>query len=58
MLVEQPYYRERLQSFFWKNNITYGYDYQLRINLIACFEEYEVVNPETAEIEKHFSEHA
>jgi hypothetical protein len=58
MLREQPFYRERQQSFYWVNDETYGYDYQLKINLIACFEEYEVVNPKTAKIEKQFSEHA
>jgi len=58
MLREQPFYRERQQSFYWVNGDTYGYDYQLKINLIACFEEYDVVNPETTKIEKHVSEHA
>lgn len=57
-LPNQHYYRKRKQSFFWENDITYGYEWQLTINLIACFEEYKAVNQKTGEIEKCFSEHA
>ena len=54
----QLYYRKRKQSFYWENGITYGYDWQLTIHLVACFEEYETVSKKTGEIEKRYSEHA
>lgn len=54
----QVHYRKRKQSFYWENNITYGYEWQLNISLVACLEEYESVNKKTGEIEKCFLEHA
>ena len=56
-LPGQPYYRKRHQSFYWLNDIQYGYEWQLNINLIACTESYDRVNHKTGEIEKHYSEH-
>jgi hypothetical protein len=50
--------KKRKQTFYWENNIPYGYEWQLNINLIACFEEYEIVNPKTGKIEKCCSEKA
>ncbi len=57
-LPEQPFYREREQTFFWKNGITYGYESQLIVNLIGCLERYEVVDTDTGEIVTCYSEHA
>lgn len=57
-LPQQLYYRKRKQSFYWENNITYGYDWQLTIHLMPCFEGYEIVNPKSGEIENRYSEHA
>ena len=55
-LPNQQYYRKRKQSFYWENDIPYGCDWDLNINLIACSEEYEIVNSKTGEIEKCHSE--
>jgi len=57
-LPNQHYHKKRKQTFYWENNIPYGYEWQLNINLIACFEEYEIVNPKTGKIEKCCSEQA
>lgn len=57
-LPNQPYFRKRRQSFYWENDINYGYEWQLNINLVACFEEYESVNQKTGEVETRYSEHA
>lgn len=57
-IPNQSYYRKRKQSFYWKNHITSGYEWQLMVHLVACFEEYYSVNQKTGEIEKSFSEHA
>ena len=46
-LPDQSHYRKRKQTFYWENHIPYGYDWQLNINLIACFEEYYVVSLKT-----------
>lgn len=54
----QKWYRGRQQSFYWENNIEYGHEYQLKINLVACFERWEVANKATGEIEVKCSEHA
>ncbi len=40
----QPAYRKRHQTFHWVNHITYGYEGQLQIHLIACLERYDTVN--------------
>jgi len=57
-LSEQTHYRKRKQTFYWENNIAYGYEWQLNINLIACSEEYESVNKKTGETETCYSEHS
>lgn len=44
MILNQPYYRERRQEFYWRNHLPYGYDWQLDINLVAYLERYEEVN--------------
>ncbi len=54
----QAGYRERQQEFHWQNNITYGYEWQLNIHLVACTERYEDVDKKTGEIIQCFSEHA
>ena len=36
MIPNQPYYRGRQQEFYWVNDIEYGYDWELTINLVAC----------------------
>lgn len=56
-LPEQPYYRKRHQSFYWLNDIQYGYEWLLNINLIACAESYDDINRKTGVIEKRYSEH-
>ena len=56
-ISDQLYYRKRKQSFYWQNHITTGYEWQLTVHLVACFEEYYTVNQKTGEIEKTFSEH-
>ena len=53
----QEYYRKRHQSFYWLNDIPYGHEYRFTINLIACIERYQVVNPKTGEIEDKFVQH-
>jgi len=57
-IPNQQHYRKRKQSFYWENNIPWGYEWELTLNLAACFEEYDGVNPKTGEIEKCYSEHA
>lgn len=49
-LPHQSHYRERQQSFYWENNVTYGYEWQLKINLLACLEIYEDVDKKTGDI--------
>ena len=53
----QPAYRERQQEFYWQNNITYGYEWQLTVHLVACAERYEDVDKKTGDIIQCFSEH-
>ena len=55
-IPNQPAYRERKQFFHWQNDITYGYEWQLSVNLISCTEEYYAVNKKTGDIEPCFSE--
>ena len=38
------HYRGRRQEFYWRNNVEYGYDWQLNINLVACLERREEIN--------------
>jgi hypothetical protein len=54
----QPYYRGRKQEFYWKNNLEYGYDWELMISLVACLERREEVNKLTGAVEVKYSEHA
>ena len=53
----QSRYRQRQQEFYWENEVTYGYEWQLSINLVGCLEKYKEVNNKTGEIETHYSEH-
>jgi hypothetical protein len=53
----QPAYRKRKQEFYWENNIPYGHEWQLTINLIGCMEQYDEVNNKTGELVKRYSEH-
>jgi hypothetical protein len=57
MIPGQPYYRERRQEFYWHNHLTYGYDWELDISLVACLERYEEVNKTTGVIDIKYSEH-
>ena len=57
-IVGTDHYRNRRQSFYWENNLPYGYDWQLTIHLVGCDEHYRSVNKKTGEIEDHYSEHA
>jgi len=54
----QPAYRKRKQEFYWENDITYGYDWQLTISLVGCLERYDTVDKKTGEIVECFSERA
>ncbi|MEO8402220.1 MAG: transposase family protein [Gammaproteobacteria bacterium] len=53
----QPYYRGRRQEFYWKNNLEHGYDWELRVSLVACLERREEVNRQTGSVEIKYSEH-
>jgi hypothetical protein len=53
----QPCYRGRRQEFYWRNNLNYGYDWDLTINLVACLERREEVNKLTGVIDIKYSEH-
>ena len=57
-LKTAPHYRERQQVFFWKNNVTYGYEHQIKCHLVGCIETYEEVNRNTGELEQRYSQHA
>ena len=57
-IPDQPAYRKRQQTFYWRNDITYGYDWELTIHLAACVEQYYDVDKATGEIIDCFSEHA
>lgn len=54
--LDNAYYRERKQSFYWKNNIEVDEDYHFHV--VGCLEEYEMVNRTTGKIETCYSEHA
>ncbi|MCP4474537.1 MAG: hypothetical protein GY821_08255, partial [Gammaproteobacteria bacterium] len=54
--VENGYYRERKQSFYWKNHIEFDEDYHFHV--VGCLEEYKVVSRTTGKMEKVYSEHA
>ena len=58
MIPGQQYYRGRQQEFYWKNNIEYGYDWELMISLVACLERREEANNITGAIEVKYSEHS
>lgn len=57
-IPNQPAYRKRKQEFYWHNNITYGYEWELTIHLIGCQEDYDEVDRKTGEIIPCVSEHA
>jgi len=57
-LPDQIAYRKRKQSFYWQNNLTSGFAWDLNIHLVGCAEEYEEVDKNTGEITKHFSDHS
>ena len=57
-IPNQPYYRKRKQEFYWNNHLTYGYEWELDINLVACLERREVVNKKSGAVEIKYSEHA
>ncbi len=57
MIPGQRYYLGRRQEFYWVNNIPYGYDWELMINLVSCLERREKVKQSTGEIEIKYSEH-
>ena len=54
----QSHYRKRKQEFYWENDITYGYEWQLTIHLVGCTEQYDDVNKKTGEIAACYSEKA
>jgi len=54
----QPGYRKRKQEFYWENNITYGYEWQLNLSLVGCLERYQEVDKKTGKIVECFSERA
>jgi DDE_Tnp_1-associated len=53
----QCYYREREQEFYWYNDVTWGYDWQLKIHLISCIEKWQEVDKKTGEIVIKYSQH-
>jgi hypothetical protein len=53
----QLYYRERQQTFCWYNDVTWGYEFQLKIHLVSCLENWNEVDDKTGEIIKKYSEH-
>lgn len=53
----QPYYRERQQEFYWHNDVTWGYDWQLQMHLISCVERWNEVDKKTGEIIIKYSQH-
>jgi hypothetical protein len=56
-IPNQLYYRERQQEFYWYNHVTWGYDWQLKINLVSCLERWKEVDKKTGEIIIKYSEH-
>lgn len=56
-IPNQAAYRKRKQEFYWKNNITYGYEWQLTLHLVGCTERYEEADKKTGKIVERFSEH-
>ena len=53
-IPNQPAYRKRWQTFYWENALSYGYDWQLDINLVGCDEHYDEVNKTTGKIEDRY----
>jgi len=56
--LDHPYYRNRRQAFYWESDVSSGYEWQLKLHLIGCLEQYEEVNKKTGEIEPRFVDHA
>jgi hypothetical protein len=57
IIPNQPYYRKRKQEFYWCNDITWGYDWELKMNLVGCVERREEVDKATGDIIAKYSEH-
>ena len=53
----QAYYRERQQEFYWHNDVTWGFDWQLRIHLVSCVEKWHEVDKKTGGIIIKHSQH-
>jgi len=53
----QTYYRERQQEFYWYNDVTWGYDWQLKIHLISCVEKWQEADKKSGEIISKYSQH-
>lgn len=56
-IPNQPYYRERKQSFYFGNNIPFSEQGDLMTNAVACYESWPEIDPETAEEVTKHSEH-
>ena len=56
-IPEQTYYRERYQEFHWYHNVTWGYAFQLKLDLVSCLEKWEEVDKKTGEIIFKYSQH-
>jgi hypothetical protein len=56
-IPEQPYYRERQQEFYWYNDVTWGYTWQLKIHLISSVEKWNEVDKKTGDIIVKYSQH-
>jgi hypothetical protein len=56
-ITGQSYYRERHQEFYWYNDVTWGYEFQLKLHLVSCLEKWEEVDKETGEIILKYSQH-
>ena len=54
----QPMYRERWQTFYWKNNLHDGFGGDLKIHLVGCTEHYQEVDKLTGKIEERYVERA
>ena len=56
MCIRDRYKREHRDKQ-WINNIEYGYDFELKVSLIACLERREEINKSSGEIKIKYSEH-
>jgi hypothetical protein len=53
----QEYYRERYQEFCWYNDVSWGYELQLKIHLVSCLEKWKEVDKKTGDIIFKYSQH-